>query len=102
VQPFFQTNCALNTINYGCFSNKTLDADIAKALKAPNATAAAPLWHEVDLIAQQNAVIVPLVDQYNPTIYSSRVASPGSSVPVWAPNIGDPDITNIYIKKADQ
>ena len=27
VQPFFQTDCALNTINYGCFSNKTLDAD---------------------------------------------------------------------------
>ena len=102
VQPFFQTNCALNTINYGCFSNKTLDADITKALKAPNATAAAPLWHEVDLIGQQNAVIVPLVDQFNPVIYSSRVASPGSSVPVWAPNIGDPDITNIYIKKADQ
>ncbi len=81
VQPFFQTDCAVNTINYGCFSSKTLDADIAKALKAPNATAAAPLWHEVDMIAMQNAVIVPLVDQYNPTIYSSRVASPGSSVP---------------------
>ena len=39
MQPFFQTDCALNTINYGCFSNKTLDATITKALKAPNATA---------------------------------------------------------------
>ena len=77
VQPFFQTDCALNTINYGCFSNKTLDADITKALKAPNATAAAPLWHEVDLIGQQNAVIVPLVDQFNPMIYSSQGREPG-------------------------
>ena len=102
VEPFFATDCALNTVNYGCFSNKTVDADIAKALKAPNATAAAPLWHQVDLIAQQNAVIVPLLDQSNPQITSSRIASPGSPVPVWNPNLGNVDITNVYIKKADQ
>jgi len=102
VQPFFQTDCALNTINYGCFSSKEVDNTIDQALKAPNANAAAPLWHKVDLLAQQQAVIVPLVDQYNPVITSSRIASPGSPVPLWAPNIGDPDITNIYIKKADQ
>lgn len=102
VQPFFQTDCALNTINYGCFSNPTVDSDIAKALKASTPAAAAPLWHQVDLIAQQQAVIVPLLDQYNPVFSSSRVASPGSSTVLFAPNIGDPDITNIYIKKADQ
>jgi peptide/nickel transport system substrate-binding protein len=99
VQPFFETDCAVNTINYGCFSNKTVDADITKALAAPSAAAAAPLWHQVDLIAQQQAVIVPLTDVYNPVISSSRVASPGSPTVLFAPNIGDPDITNIYIKK---
>jgi peptide/nickel transport system substrate-binding protein len=102
VQPFFQTDCALNTINYGCFSNKTVDADIDKALKASSESAAAPLWHQVDLIAQQNAVMVPLIDQYNPVFSSDRVASPGSPTVLFTPNIGDPDITNIYIKKADQ
>jgi peptide/nickel transport system substrate-binding protein len=102
VQPFFQTDCALNTINYGCFSNKTVDADITKALKAPTPAAAAPLWHQVDLIAQQQAVMVPLLDQFNPVFSSSRVASPGSPTVLFTPNIGDPDITNIYIKKADQ
>ncbi len=102
VQPFFQTDCALNTINYGCYSNKTVDSDIAKALKAPNATAAAPLWHQVDLIAQQDAVMIPLIDQFDPIFSSSRVASPGSSTVLWSPNIGQTDITNIYIKKADQ
>jgi peptide/nickel transport system substrate-binding protein len=102
VQPFFQTDCALNTINYGCFSNKTVDADITKALKAPTAAAAAPLWGQVDLIAQQQAAIVPLLDQFNPVFSSSRVASPGSPTVLFQPNIGDPDITNIYIKKADQ
>jgi len=42
------------------------------------------------------------VDVYNPVISSSRVASPGSPTVLWQPNIGDPDITSIYIKKADQ
>jgi peptide/nickel transport system substrate-binding protein len=98
VQPFFETNCALNTINYGCFSNKTLDATIAQALKTLDPTAAAPLWHQVDLIAQQNAVIIPLVDQGIASFTSSRVHSPGSPVVLWNPNIGDPDITNLYIK----
>jgi peptide/nickel transport system substrate-binding protein len=99
VQPFFQTDCALNTINYGCFSNKTVDADITKALAAKTPAAAAPLWHQVDLIAQQQAVMVPLVDQYIPDFSSDRVATPGQPQVAWAPNIGDPDITNIYIKK---
>jgi peptide/nickel transport system substrate-binding protein len=102
VQPFYQTDCALNTINYGCFSNKTVDADITKALKAPTTAAAAPLWHQADLIGQQQAVIIPLIDQFNPVMSSDRVASPGSPTVLFAPNIGDPDITNIFIKKADQ
>ena len=98
VQPFFETDCALNTINYGCFSNKTVDSDIKKALTS-TPTAAAPLWSQVDMIAQQNAVIVPLLDQGNPVFSSSRVASPGSPTVLFTPNIGDPDITNVYIKK---
>jgi peptide/nickel transport system substrate-binding protein len=102
VQPFYQTDCALNTINYGCFSNKQVDTDITKALKAPTPAAAAPLWHQVDVIGQQQAVIVPLLDQFNPVFSSSRVASPGSPTVLFQPNIGDPDITNIYIKKGSQ
>jgi peptide/nickel transport system substrate-binding protein len=98
VQPFFETDCALNTINYGCFNNKTVDADIAKALQTSNETAAAALWHQVDLIAQQNAVIIPLIDQGNPVYSSDRVASPGSSTVLFNPNIGDPDLANIYVK----
>jgi len=98
VQPFFGTDCALNTINYGCFSSKTLDNTIKQALAAPSLAAAAPLWHQVDLIAQQNAVIIPILDQGIPNFTSTRVHSPGSPVVLWNPNIGDPDIANIYIK----
>jgi peptide/nickel transport system substrate-binding protein len=102
VQPFFQTDCAVSTINYGCFTSKTADADIEKALKAPSVSAAARLWHQVDLIAQQNAVMVPLIDQFTPVLSSDRVASPGSPTVLFTPNIGNPDITNIFIKKAGQ
>ena len=98
VQPFFFTNCAVATINYGCFSNKKVDSDILTALKTLNPSVAAPFWHQADVTAQQNAVMVPLLDQYNPVINSSRVASPGSSTVLWNPNIGNPDITNIFIK----
>jgi peptide/nickel transport system substrate-binding protein len=98
VQPFFGTDCALNTINYGCFSNKTLDGTITQALAASSLQTAAPLWHQVDLIAQQNAVIIPLIDQGIANFTSTRVHSPGSPVVLWNPNIGDPDITNLYIK----
>jgi peptide/nickel transport system substrate-binding protein len=102
VQPFFQTDCALNTINYGCFTSKTADTNIEKALKAPSESAAARLWHQVDLTAQQNAVMVPLIDQFTPVFSSDRVASPGSPTVLFTPNIGNPDITNIFIKKAGQ
>jgi peptide/nickel transport system substrate-binding protein len=102
IQPFFQTNCTLNTVNYGCWSNKQEDGDIASALKATSASASAPFWASADALAMQDAIIVPLIDQYNPTIYSSRIATPGQPFPAWAPNIGDPDITNIYIKSNDQ
>jgi peptide/nickel transport system substrate-binding protein len=102
IQPFFQTNCTLNTVNYGCWSNKQEDTDITNALKAATPADSAPFWASADALAMKDAIIVPLVDQYNPVIYSSRIASPGSPYPLWAPNIGDPDITNIYIKKADQ
>jgi peptide/nickel transport system substrate-binding protein len=98
VQPFFQTDCAVNTINYGCFSNPELDATIKQALATQNPSAAAPLWHKVDMIAQQNAVIIPVIDQGIANFTSTRVHSPGSPVVLWAPNIGDPDIANLYIK----
>ena len=98
IQPFFETDCALNTINYGCFNNKTEDSDITKALSASSVAAAATYWHDADLVAQQNAVIVPLVDQGIADFTSSRLASPGSPYVLWNPNIGDADITNLYIK----
>jgi peptide/nickel transport system substrate-binding protein len=97
IAPLFQTRCVLNTNNYGCFSNKTLDNTIAKAEAATSLSAASALWHKCDEIVMQNAVIVPLADEQAPFYTSARVQNKGSSAVVFAPNIGGPDITNVWL-----
>jgi peptide/nickel transport system substrate-binding protein len=99
MQPFYQTDCALNTINYGCFSSPKVDGDITSALTAPSVTAAGNFWHAVDLAGMQNAVYVPLLDQQFPQFSSSRVHSVGSKWVIFNPLIGGPDITNVWLSK---
>jgi len=45
----------------------------------------------------KNAVIVPLLNQLQPYYTSSRVHNLGSTAISWLPNIGGPDITNIWL-----
>jgi len=99
MQPFYQTDCALNTINYGCFSSPKVDGDIASALTAPSLTAAGNFWHAVDLAGMQNAVYIPLLDQQFPQFSSSRVHNAGSPFMIFSPTIGGPDVTNIWLSK---
>ncbi len=97
IAPLFQTRCVLNTNNYGCFSSKALDGTINQAEAAPTTAQAAGLWHKADQIVMQNAVIVPLVDEQAPFYTSARVQNAGSTAVVFTPNIGGPDITNIWL-----
>ena len=96
MDPLFKTRCVLNTNNYGCFSSKLLDSTINQAEAAPLSQAAS-LWHKADEIVMQNAVIVPLCDGQAPFYTSARVQNAGSSAVVYAPNIGGPDITNVWL-----
>jgi len=96
MDPLFKTRCVLNTNNYGCFSSKQLDTAITTAEAAPLSSAAG-LWHKADQIVMQNAVIVPLVEQQAPFYTSARVQNAGSAAVVYAPNIGGPDITNLWL-----
>jgi peptide/nickel transport system substrate-binding protein len=96
LQPLFQTNCVVNTVNIGCYSNHTVDSLIAQALKAPPATAAA-LWHQVDVDVLRDAVIVPVIDAYIPQYASSRVRSAGLPTANFNVNLTGPDITNIWL-----
>ncbi len=96
MDPLFKTRCVLNTNNYGCFSSKLLDNTINQAEAAPLSSAAS-LWHKADQIVMQNAVIVPLVDEQAPFYTSARVQNAGSTAVTYAPNIGGPDITNLWL-----
>ncbi len=100
LDPLFRTRCVVNTNNYGCYSSKVLDNLINQAESATSASAAASLWHQADLNVMQKAVIVPLCNGQAPYYSSARVKNAGSSAIVYAPNIGGPDITNVWLNPA--
>ena len=98
ISPFFQTNCVVNTINYGCVSNTKMDGLIKSAEAATSTSTSATDWTQANTLAMQNAWIVPLLTQLLPYFSSTRVHNPDSVAIAMQPNIGDPDITNIWIK----
>jgi peptide/nickel transport system substrate-binding protein len=98
ISPLFQTNCVLNTTNYGCFSNKKLDGLIKQAETATSLTAAGRLWSQADHLVMSNAVIVPLLSQQLLMYSSPNVEQAGTSAVVYQPNVGGPDITNVWLK----
>ncbi len=98
IAPLFQTNCVLNTTNYGCYNSSKLDSLISQAESATSLSAAGNLWHQADLNVMSNAVIVPLISQQLLMYSSANVENAGSSAIVFAPNIGGPDITNVWLK----
>jgi peptide/nickel transport system substrate-binding protein len=97
ISPLFQTNCVVNTNNYGCYNNPALDATIKKAEAATTLSAAGALWHQADETVMHAAVIVPLLNQLQPYYSSTRVHNVGSSAIAFQPNIGGPDITNVWL-----
>jgi peptide/nickel transport system substrate-binding protein len=97
MDPLFKTRCVVNTNNYGCISNPKLDATIVKAETATDPAAAAALWHQADELVMGGAYIVPLGDGQAPFYSSKRVHNAGSSAIVYAPNIGGPDLTNVWL-----
>lgn len=97
IAPLFQTNCVVNTNNYGCYNNPTLNNLISQAEATTSLTQAGTLWHQADQTVMKDAVIVPLLDQQAPYYSSTRVHNPDSSAIAYQPNIGGPDITNVWI-----
>jgi len=97
ISPLFQTNCVVNTNNYGCYNSATLDNIIKQAEAATTLSAAGSLWHQADQNVMSNAVIVPLLNQLQAYYSSSRVHNAGSSAIAFQPNIGGPDVTNVWL-----
>ena len=98
ISPLFQTNCVLNTTNYGCFSSKTVDNLIKKAEASKTASEAGKFWSQADHNVLSNAVIVPLLSQQLLMYSSPNVEQKGTSAVVYQPNVGGPDITNVWLK----
>jgi peptide/nickel transport system substrate-binding protein len=103
IQALFQgPNCVVNTVNYGCYDNPAVNSLITQAEAASTLSAAAADWHTADEDIMKDAAIVPLMSQTFPTIASPRVRSvlPDGSTygtAMFSPNIGDPDIANVWL-----
>ena len=97
IPAFFQTNCVVNTINYGCVNNSQMNSLIKQAESATSQSQAGSLWHQADQLAMKNAWIVPLQAQQAPNYSSTRVHNAGSTAIVITPNIGGADITNVWL-----
>ena len=97
IPPFFQTNCVVNTINYGCVDNSQMNGLIKQAEAATSQSQAGSFWNQADQLAMKNAWIVPMISQQQTNYSSSRVHNAGSTAIVVAPNIGGADITNVWV-----
>jgi len=103
IQALFQgPNCVINTVNDGCYDNATVNSLITQAETASSLTAAGSFWHQADMQIMSDAAIVPIMSQ-DTAVYSSArirgIASNGQTYPtaIFAPNIGAPDITALWI-----
>jgi peptide/nickel transport system substrate-binding protein len=103
IQALFQgPNCVINTVNYGCYDSSAVNTLITQAESATTLNAAAADWAAADKDIMGDAAIVPLMSQTFPTIASTRVRSvePNGSTyqsAMFSPNIGDPDIANVWL-----
>jgi peptide/nickel transport system substrate-binding protein len=98
IQALFQgPNCVVNTVNYGCYDDPAVNSLINQAEAASSQSAAGAAWHQADVDIMKDAAIVPIISQNFPQYSSARVRGVGFSTAIFAPNIGDPDITNVWL-----
>jgi peptide/nickel transport system substrate-binding protein len=93
IPPFFQTDCQVNTINYGCYSSPKMDNLIKSAEAAKSVSQAGSLWGQASALAMQQALMVPLQSENYPMYTSKRTEGPGA----FSPTIGASDPTNLWL-----
>jgi peptide/nickel transport system substrate-binding protein len=103
VQALFQgPQCVINTVNYGCYDNASVNADIVKAEAATSLAGSATYWHAADAQIMSDAAIIPVISQNFAGLASKRVRGvlPNGSTyqtALYNPNIGNPDLGNIWL-----
>ncbi len=97
VQALFAPNCTVNTVNYGCYDNAKVNSLITAAEGATSLSAAGTAWQAADAQIMSDAAIAPIMSQNFPQYSSARVRGVGYPTAIFAPNIGNPDITNLWL-----
>jgi peptide/nickel transport system substrate-binding protein len=103
VQALFAgPNCVINTNNYGCYDNATVNSLITQAETAPSTAQAGTDWHAADEQIMKDAQIVPIISQNWAQLSSKRVRGvlpDGKSygTALWNPNLGEPDLGSIWL-----
>ena len=97
IQPLFQTNCSLGTVNAGCYSSAAVDNLISQALKSSSLSAAASMWREANVTVMNDAAIVPLVSSQITQYASSRVHSTTVGTANFNTIVQGWDFTNIWL-----
>jgi peptide/nickel transport system substrate-binding protein len=97
--------CVVNTNNYSCYDNPSVNSDITSAEAASSLTTAATYWHAADQQIMKDAVIVPIMSQNFADIASTRIRGvlPDGSTyqtALYNPNIGGPDLGEVWIDSA--
>jgi peptide/nickel transport system substrate-binding protein len=100
IQALFQgPNCVVNTVNYGCYNNSTVNSLITKAEAATDVASAGNFWQQADHQIMSDAAMVPIASQNFPLYASTRVKEAGAPTAIFSPTIGDPDLTNVWLSK---
>ena len=82
VQALFQgPNCVINTVNYGCYDNSTVNSLITTAEAATSLSAAGTAWQQADHQIMSDAAIAPIMSQDFPKYSSARVRGTASTGP---------------------
>jgi peptide/nickel transport system substrate-binding protein len=97
IQPLFQTNCSLGTVNAGCYSSPTVDNLIKQALKATSVSTAASMWRQANVTVMNDAAIVPLVSGQIAQYASTRVHSATAGTANFNTIVQGWDFTNIWL-----
>jgi peptide/nickel transport system substrate-binding protein len=103
IQALFQgPDCVINTVNYGCYNNSTVNSLITQAENATSTSQAGADWHQADMQIMKDAAIVPIMSINWPVMASKRVRGvlpDGKSYQtmLWNPNIGNPDLGNVWL-----
>jgi len=98
VQALFAgPDCGINTVNDGCYDSATVNNLIGQAEAASSLAQAGSFWHQADEDIMSDAAIVPIMSQQFPLYASARVRGVNYPTAIFAPNIGDPDITNVWL-----